>query len=483
MKIPFDNSYARLPERFYARTSPVRAPEPSLIAWNDALSSELSIQADATDQDLLAQVFSGNQQPEGAEPLAQAYAGHQFGQFVPQLGDGRAVLLGEVVDQHGQRRDIQLKGAGRTPFSRGGDGRAPIGPVLREYLVSEAMHALGVPTTRALAAVSTGESIFRDYAQPGAVITRIAASHIRIGTFQYFAARGDQAALNDLVTHSLARHYPNAVAQASKALPASMVLLEQVVARQAQLVAHWMSLGFIHGVMNTDNMTISGETIDYGPCAFMEQFDPQTVFSAIDRDGRYAWHNQPRIAQWNLARLAEALLNAEEDPSSALPEAERIIGGFMPEYEAAWRQRMGGKLGLHPVDKADDALIQQLLDELHQKRADFTQSFYQLIARRSNEQAFTAASDSWLQAWFDRLARENTTVEAQVALMRDSSPRVIPRNHLVAEVIAAAEDNADYAPFQRLLAAVTSPQREPEDVRLALPAEPAEQVFRTFCGT
>ncbi|WLD57617.1 YdiU family protein [Salinispirillum sp. LH 10-3-1] len=483
MKIPFDNSYARLPERFFARTSPVRVPEPALIAWNEALSAELNILADPSDTSLLARVFSGNQLPEGADPVAQAYAGHQFGQFVPQLGDGRAVLLGEVVDQHGQRRDIQLKGAGRTPFSRGGDGRAPIGPVLREYLVSEAMHALGVPTTRALAAVRTGESVFRDYAQPGAIITRIAASHIRIGTFQYFAARGDQEALNTLVDHSLARHYPDALPQAPKEMPASMVLLEQVVARQAQLVAHWMSLGFIHGVMNTDNMTISGETIDYGPCAFMEQYDPQTVFSAIDRDGRYAWHNQPRIAQWNLARLAEALLNANDDPSSALPEAERLIGSFMPQYEAAWRQRMGGKLGLHQLDESDDALIQQLLDELYQQQADFTQSFHQLIARRTHAQAPTVVSAQWLSAWLDRLAQADTTVDEQVAVMRQSSPSVIPRNHLVAEVIAAAEDDADYAPFQRLLAVVTAPQHAPEDARLMQPAEPQERVFRTFCGT
>lgn len=495
MNIPFDNSYARLPERFYARTTPVRVSAPQLIIWNDALAQQLCLDTARMEPTTLAEFFSGNRLPDGAEPLAQAYAGHQFGYFVPQLGDGRAVLLGEVLDQQGQRFDIQLKGAGRTPFSRSGDGRAPIGPVLREYLVSEAMHALGVPTTRALAAVSTGEAVFRDVSQPGAVITRVASSHLRIGTVQYFAARGDRAALTQLIDYTLARHFPAAAAIADSAQRPGMVLLEQVVARQARLVAQWMALGFIHGVMNTDNMTLSGETIDYGPCAFMEQFAPHTVFSAIDRDGRYAWDQQPRIAQWNLARLAEALLNAEEEPSAGVAEAERIVGGFMPQYAVAWRTQMGAKLGLLHVTDDDDTLIQQCLTHLEQQGADFTQCFTQLtdflVEKRAahstengrNEPVPTLLPEDWLAAWQARLAHDNSTVEQQVALMRQHNPIVIPRNHLVAEVITAAEEQQDYAPFKRLLAAVTRPYQAPTEERLRQPAPAEERVWRTFCGT
>jgi uncharacterized protein YdiU (UPF0061 family) len=459
----FANSYARLPEHWFARHAPVPVAEPRLIRFNSALAAELGLDIAAIEAAGPALLFGGNLLPLGAEPLALAYAGHQFGNFVPRLGDGRAVLLGEVIDLHGVRRDIQLKGAGPTPFSRGGDGRAALGPVLREYLVSEAMHALGVPTTRALAAVSTGESIYREEILPGAVLTRVAGSHVRVGTFQYFAARGDETALRQLVDYVILRHYP---AAAEAEIPA-LALLEAVIERQAALIARWMQLGFIHGVMNTDNMAVSGETLDYGPCAFMDAYDPATVFSAIDRFGRYAYANQPRLAQWDLERAVE--------------RATEAVTGFSERYEGHWLAGMRAKLGLHEPEDGDRDLITSLLDLMHQQGADFTLTFRRL-ADGSNLDA-SGAFHAWMAAWRHRLSREAVTSEARTAAMRRVNPRFIPRNHRIEQVIAAAMEG-DYRPFETLLQVLQRPyENQPDFAAYADPPLPEERVLRTFCGT
>ncbi len=373
----FDNSYARLPERFFVKLAPTPVPTPRLIRLNQALARQLGLDPRALDTPDGAAIFGGNRVPDGAEPLAMAYAGHQFGHWVPQLGDGRAVLLGEIIDQDGVRRDIQLKGAGRTPFSRRGDGRAVLGPVLREYLVSEAMAALGIATTRSLAAVTTGERIQRDGPQPGAVLTRVASSHVRIGTFEFFAARGDTDAVRILADYVIARHYPDVAGAAQP----HAALFEAVVGRTAALVASWQLVGFIHGVMNTDNMSIAGETIDYGPCAFMDTYHPGTVYSSIDSGGRYAYGNQPRIAQWNLASLAEALLPLLGDgdgEAAAVAAAQAAIDGFPGRFDAAWLAGMRAKLGLVAAEEGDQDLARDLLDRMAGNRADFTLTFRRL---------------------------------------------------------------------------------------------------------
>jgi uncharacterized protein YdiU (UPF0061 family) len=371
----FSNSYSCLPEHFYARLSPTPVAKPRLIIFNESLASELGVDTRGLEPEELAAVFAGNVIPPGAEPIAMAYAGHQFGNFVPQLGDGRAILLGEVVDRNGERRDIQLKGAGRTPFSRRGDGRAALGPVLREYLVSEAMHALGIPTTRALAVVSTGEPVYRDRQLPGAVLTRVASSHIRVGTFQYFAARGDMEAVKRLSGYVIDRHFPEA--RASERPP--LALLQIVVERQASLVARWMHVGFIHGVMNTDNTALSGETIDFGPCAFIDSYDPATTFSAIDVFGRYAYANQPTIAKWNLARFAETLLPLlDPDPKRAVELANEAISAFTSRFQAHWLAGMRDKLGLSSNDEVDLELAHSLLRAMYENAADFTLTFRRL---------------------------------------------------------------------------------------------------------
>jgi len=434
--------------------------------------------------------LADNSVPAQSEPLAMAYAGHQFGNFVPQLGDGRAILLGEVVGTDGQRRDIQLKGAGPTPFSRRGDGRAALGPVLREYIVSEAMAALGVPTTRALAAVATGETVWRDADLPGAVLTRVASSHIRIGTFQFFAARGDLEAVRALADHVIARHYP----QAGEAADPYRVLLEAVIARQAALVAQWMLIGFIHGVMNTDNTSIAGETIDYGPCAFMDAYHPATVYSSIDRDGRYAYGNQARIAQWNLARLAETLLpllDADED--AALKQAEAAIAGFVGQFKHAFETGLRRKLGLLGELPGDFALAQDLLVRMANNKADFTRTFRLLTdaalgaendALVRAEFADPAAFDAWAVKWRERLQAEAGGPEKRYESMRRANPAFIPRNHLVEEAIAAAVERADFAPFEALLAAMARPYADqPHAGRYAAAPRPEEIVHRTFCGT
>jgi len=431
----FTLRYARLPERFFARFDPVPVTAPRLVAFNRPLAEELGFDLAAYDEAEANQWFSGNRVPPGAEPLAQAYAGHQFGNFVPRLGDGRAVLLGEVTDRDGQLRDIQLKGAGCTPFSRGGDGRSPLGPVLREYLVSEAMHAMGVPATRALAAVTTGERVFRRTPEPGAVLTRVARSHLRVGTFQYFAARGDTEALQILADQAIERHYPHLSSLAGG--ERYLALLEAVLARQAALVARWMGLGFIHGVMNTDNTAISGETLDFGPCAFMEAYDPRTVFSSVDEGGRYAYANQPWIIQWNLARLGETLLPLiDEDPERAIEPATALLEAYPDVYESEWLAVMRAKLGLEREEAGDRALVDDLLEAMHQGRADFTLTFRQLAdaAEAEHDEALVALFENpgairdWLPHWRKRLTLEPSGGAVIASRMRSVNPAYIPRN-------------------------------------------------------
>jgi len=480
MQIAFDNSYARLPERFFAAQSPTPVAAPSLIKVNAALATDLGLDPVAlTTQEGLA-VLAGNTVPEGASPLAQAYAGHQFGGWVPQLGDGRAVLLGEVIDRHGRRRDIQLKGAGRTPFSRQGDGRAWLGPVLREYVVSEAMHALGIPTTRALAAVATGEPVYRERTFPGAVLTRVASSHIRVGTFQYFAARGDEDALKALTDHVIARHYPQA--------ETPLDLLSAVVAAQARLIARWMGVGFIHGVMNTDNMSIAGETIDYGPCAFMDAYHPEQVFSSIDRMGRYAYRRQPEIAVWNLAQFATALLPIIGLPhKDAVAVATRVVEGFADLFTAAWDEVFAAKLGFARLDEARAASAYGLLARMARGNADFTSVFRSLSGDdpTAARAAFSdpTALDDWLPRWQAHLAEEGTDEATARARMQAANPAFIPRNHRIEHAIAAAVAG-DFAPFDRLITVLATPYADqPDHADLMAAPTPEEEVRATFCGT
>ena len=480
----FDNSFARLPTQFHARIAPTPVAAPRLIRVNRALAAELGLDAEWLESAEGVAMLAGNAVAPGSEPLAAAYAGHQFGHFNPALGDGRAVLLGEVIDRAGARRDIQLKGSGRTPFSRGGDGRAGLGPVLREYVVSEAMAALGIPTTRALAAVATGEWVYREAAVPGAVLARVAASHIRVGSFQFFAARGDVEAVRALAAHVIARHYP---AAAGAAHPVR-AMLEMAVARQAALVAQWLLVGFVHGVMNTDNCSVAGETIDYGPCAFMEAYDPATVFSSIDAGGRYAYAHQPRIAHWNLVRLAEALLPLlAEDQDAAVAEAQAAIGAFGPAFEAAYRAGLGRKLGLSDLREGDAALADDLLARMATGEADFTRTFRGLGAAAEGDDGVRAefvdpaAFDAWSVAWRARLADEPRP--GRRAAMDAVNPAFIPRNHLVEAAIVAGTEG-DFGPFETLVEVLARPYADqPDRVAHGLPARPEERVTRTFCGT
>jgi uncharacterized protein YdiU (UPF0061 family) len=494
----FSNSYARLPEHFFVRQDPVAVARPRLIVFNQVLAQELGLDAGALAPDTLAAIFGGNLVPAGAEPISMAYAGHQFGTFVAQLGDGRAILLGEVLDRTGARRDIQLKGAGRTPFSRRGDGRAALGPVLREYLVSEAMHALGIASTRALAAVATGEPVYRDRPVPGAVLTRVAASHVRVGTFQYFAARGDEASVRLLADYVLARHYPGTAGAERPYL----ALLEAVARRQAALVAHWMMAGFVHGVMNTDNMAVSGETIDFGPCAFIESYDPAAVFSSIDESGRYAFGNQPNAARWNIARLAEALLPLiDPDPARAVELAQEVIAAFPAWHDDSWTAGMRGKLGLTLAQDGDRDLAADLLELMRLSEADFTLTFRRLCEAAADASASVSASasadrgvralfadpgayDRWAARWRARLAREPHSAAQRAQAMRRANPAYIPRNHRVQQALDAAIDSEDFAPFTQLLEAVSHPYDDQEaHAAYATPALPGERVLRTFCGT
>jgi len=486
----FDNSYARLPDRFFAKLPPTPVAAPKLIRLNEPLARELGLDPIVLASPAGVEVLAGNRVPESAEPLAMAYAGHQFGHWVPRLGDGRAVLLGELVDRDGQRRDIQLKGAGPTPFSRMGDGRAALGPVLREYIVSEAMAALGIPTTRALAAVSTGEWVFRETVLPGAVLTRVASSHIRVGTFQYFAARDDREGLTRLVEHVIDRHYPELAGQPEPARE----LIVAVAGRQAELVARWLHVGFIHGVMNTDNMSIAGETIDYGPCAFMDVYHPQKVFSSIDQTGRYAYANQPSIAYWNLACLAQALfplLADNDEAASAIAKA--AIDTYAERFDAAWLAGMRTKLGLTEPGADDAELAGAFLECMARDEADFTTTFRELCdeaeagpesgagenASRLSRPAFA----DWMARWRQRLASEDVARTSRAQTMRAANPAVIPRNHRVEEAISAALDG-DVSPFERLVAAVSDPYVDrPEFAEYTAPPLPDEVVQRTFCGT
>ena len=489
----FENTYARLPERFYARLNPTPASAPRLVKLNMELARTLGLDPDALASEQGIAILSGNSVAEGSEPLAMAYAGHQFGHFVPQLGDGRANLLGEVTAQDGVRYDIQLKGSGPTPFSRGGDGRAALGPVLREYIVSEAMAALGVPTTRALAAVTTGEWVQRETVLPGAVLTRVAASHLRVGTFQYFAAQQDTEGVCTLADYAIARHYP----QSAHAKQPYLALLEGVIARQAHLIAQWMLLGFIHGVMNTDNTSISGETIDYGPCAFMEAYDPATVFSSIDHGGRYAYGNQPSAALWNLARLAEALLPvlALEAGSEevALAAANEALSAFEPQYQQARKAGLRRKLGLFTEREGDEALAEDLLQRMAANRADFTLTFRRLADAAASPDGDAAvrtlyadpgAYDGWAAEWRERLDEEPADGQERAAAMRSVNPVFIPRNHLVEAALDAASRRQDFQPFEELLDAVSRPYEErPGFERYAIPARTEESILQTFCGT
>ncbi|MSP00798.1 MAG: YdiU family protein [Acetobacteraceae bacterium] len=490
VRIPFDNSYAHLPSQFHARLDPTPVAAPRLIRLNTGLAEWLGLDPDALASPEGVQILAGNRVPEGAAPLAAAYAGHQFGNFVPQLGDGRAILLGEVVTPKGERRDIQLKGSGPTPWSRGGDGRAALGPVLREYIVSEAMAALGVPTTRALAAVTTGQAVMRETPLPGAVLTRVAASHIRVGTFQYFAARGDTEAVRLLADHAIARHYPNAATAPNP----YRALLDAVVARQAALVAHWLLIGFIHGVMNTDNCSVAGETIDYGPCAFMDAYDPATVFSSIDRQGRYAYGNQPRIVMWNLARLAETLLpllHGTED--TAVEIAKDALSGFSPVFEAAYFGGLRRKTGLTTERDGDVSFVNDLLKLMAENGADFTLTFRRLCDAAANPSADASVRalfadpstfDSWAIRWRWRLDDEAGEPAAIRAAMRAVNPLFIPRNHLVEEALNAAIERDDFAPFEALVDVLARPfDDRPGLERYTLPPQPEERVLQTFCGT
>jgi uncharacterized protein YdiU (UPF0061 family) len=482
----FDNSYARLPPHFFQRVDPTPVAEPKLIEVNRALAEELGIDPDG----LTAAMLAGNQLPPGAEPLAMAYAGHQFGYFVPQLGDGRAILLGEVIDRHGRRRDIQLKGSGLTAFSRRGDGRAALGPVLREYLVGEAMAAFGIPTTRALAAVTTGQQVLRETALPGAILTRVASSHLRVGTFQFFAVREDKDGIKALADYAIARHYPE-MAQADRPYRA---FLRAVVERQAALVARWQGIGFIHGVMNTDNCSIAGETIDFGPCAFMDSFDPNAVFSSIDEGGRYAYSNQPRIAQWNLFRLAECLLPLlAEGEEEAVAEAEMALAPYNSAFEEAYAAVMRAKLGLASAREGDLALAQDFLALMAASEADFTLAFRRLCSAAEGPEgeralrhlfADEAGIDAWLARWRDRFGQETVSVEERLAAMRRANPAIIPRNHRIEAVIRAATDRGDFAPFREMLAALADPSADrPEFALYEQPPQPEERVLQTFCGT
>ena len=489
--LPFDNSYARLGEQFFTRQLPVSVMEPGLIRVNHALADHLGIDPQWLESNEGVEFVAGNFIAEGSEPLATVYAGHQFGGWNPQLGDGRAILLGEVIGRDGLRYDIQLKGSGRTPYSRGGDGRAPLGPVLREYIVSEAMSVLGVPTSRALGAVTTGEWVMREGRLPGAVLARVAQSHIRIGTFQFFASRQDHEALKTLIDHVIQRHYP----QAAQAENPVRQLLDGVVANQASLIARWQSLGFIHGVMNTDNMLLSGETIDYGPCAFLDEFEPGKVFSSIDHGGRYAYSNQPHVAHWNLSVLTQALLPfLDDDQDQALALGQAAIDAFPGLYQASFMNNMLSKLGLMEEADGDAILIQDLLKLMHENQADFTLTFRHLADLVDPKTASGGGVQSqfklhetfapWLKRWQQRLVRDPMGTAARQQAMYTANPVYIPRNHLVEEAIVAAEKHEDFEPFNRLIDILAQPfEFDQVNARYAIPPKPEEVVRQTFCGT
>lgn len=477
-----DNSYARLPKSLFSSLKLNPVGSPNLVILNDSLATSLGLNVEELQSESGVAVLAGNDSPEGAFPLAQAYAGHQFGNFT-MLGDGRAVLLGEQITPQGERVDIQLKGSGRTPYSRGGDGRAALGPMLREYIISEAMHALGIPTTRSLAVVTTGESIIRETELPGAILTRVAASHLRVGTFQYVATWGTIEELRALADYTIKRHFPDIEADESRYLS----LLQALIKRQAMLIAKWQLVGFIHGVMNTDNMTISGETIDYGPCAFMDTYDPATVFSSIDREGRYAYGNQPYIGGWNLARFAESLLPLlHDDQEEAIKLAQNEMSTFGELYEGHWLAGMKAKLGLFNEEAQDRSLIEELLSIMQKYRADYTNTFRALTFDTLEDTVLfgTPEFTQWYELWKARLGRQQESKADSHQLMRDSNPAIIPRNHRVEAALEAAVKQGDYSVMERLLQVLSNPYaHSPEQAEYAtLPAE-STRPYRTFCGT
>ena len=478
----FDNSYTRLPESFYVRMDPVPVRAPQLVVFNTALAQFLGLNPDVLSGDEGTAVFSGNRIPEGAEPLAQAYAGHQFGSFT-MLGDGRAILLGEQMTPKGERFDIQFKGSGRTPFSRRGDGRAALGPMLREYIISEALHALGIPTTRSLAVVTTGEKVFREPPLQGAILTRTAASHIRVGTFQYAAARDKSNEIQTLADYTIRRHFPDLAADGNPYLD----LLGAVMERQASLVARWLLVGFIHGVMNTDNMSLCGETIDYGPCAFMDAYDPGTVFSSIDHSGRYAYGRQPQIAQWNLARFAETLLPLiHEDEQKAISAANEVISEFSNSFRHYWLAGMRAKLGLLNQEADDGTLVKDLLECMYRHGADFTNTFRDLSSGTLPEASVFQVPDfkQWFERWQARLERQPDSRKASRRIMETHNPAIIPRNHRVEEALEAAVERADFTVMEKLLGFLSHPyQAPPEQDGYHLPPPPSALPYQTFCGT
>ncbi len=488
MSFAFDNSYARLPESFHARVLPTPVAAPRLLALNEKLAAELGLDAKALASPQGIDMLAGNLLPPHADPIAMAYSGHQFGHFNAQLGDGRAILLGEIITPTGARRDLHLKGAGPTPYSRRGDGRAALGPVIREYIVSEAMQALGVPTTRALAAVATGEFVYREEVLPGAVLTRVASSHIRVGTFEFFGSRGDRDGLQQLADHVIARHYLDLADQPDK----YEKLLEATVTRQARLVAQWMHIGFIHGVMNTDNMTVSGETIDYGPCAFMEAYHPSMVFSFIDRQGRYAYANQPSIAQWNLARLAECLMMIFANEAEAPERANAVLANFKTHFQKAYLDGLRRKIGLREAQDDDASLLADLFNRMGENEADFTLTFRRLCVAIADPTADAGVATlfkdpssfaGFAEKWRARIAQEGGDLPERAEQMRRVNPAFIPRNHRVEEAIAAALKD-DLAPFHQLNRVLEKPfEDQPEFADYMLPARPEERVTQTFCGT
>lgn len=477
-----DNSYARLPKIFYSEQLPTPVQAPEMAVLNEPLAASLGLDTGFLRSSDGVQMLAGNRIPEGASPLAQAYAGHQFGHFT-MLGDGRALLLGEQITPSGERVDIQLKGSGRTPYSRRGDGRAALGPMLREYIISEAMHALNIPTTRSLAVVTTGETIIRETELPGAILTRIASSHIRVGTFQYAANWGTVQDLRALADYALQRHYPEIDNDENRYLS----LYKEVIKRQAELIAKWQLVGFIHGVMNTDNMAISGETIDYGPCAFMDVYDPGTVFSSIDTQGRYAYGNQPPIGAWNLARLAEAMLKLFHDnEDQAVELAQDALTGFSTLYRNYWLKGMRAKLGISNDEQDDENLIEDLLSMMQKYRADYTNTFRALTFDKTEDLAFSGTPDftKWHELWKARLSRQQESVDFSKQLMKSSNPAVIPRNHRVEEALEAAVNRGDFSIMERLLNVLSKPYAHmPEQAEYCtLPAD-ANRPYRTFCGT
>ena len=487
--INFDNSYARLPKSFFECIKPTPVKEPKLVRFNKLLANEIGLNV-IEDNDILSDIFSGNIVPEGSEPIALVYAGHQFGYFVPQLGDGRAILLGEIVNNGGCRFDIQLKGSGQTSYSRSGDGRAPLGAVIREYIISEAMHSLNIPTTRSLAIIVTGELVSRETLLPGGILTRIASSHLRVGTFEYFAASDDQENLQLLADYSINRHFPNI----KKSNLRYQTFLESVCDRQAALIAKWMHVGFVHGVMNSDNASISGETIDYGPCAFMDSYDPATVFSSIDHHGRYAYGNQPNIAQWNIACLGECLLPLiHPDRNKAIGIAEEILDSFQDKFRKYWLSGMYKKIGLTQNEPEDINLLEQLLELMKENKTDYTLTFRYLSDAIENdtgnsnfEKQFLSQNkiSEWLVSWRKRLKIQSASFKKIKMSMQKENPAFIPRNHRIEKAIYEAVDNNDYSYMDHLILLLNKPyQDQPNNSEYMHPPEKPDHNYQTFCGT